>query len=510
MTGRRLLTITAVLFGWLAQQTITATAQDDTALVANEPVATQPSDAAAVGANLKLQAFNLQHTLALSAFETIKQLYPETVTSMDQRANLLIVRGTPSQIEEVSRLIEVLDVPPATGPFTDITQQLTAARFGQETALLPPQAGIPRGRSMLQRSERSTQSVDDNQVLRDTLASIIELGQQAGGTGEPAPIPQELKAAVRTQVEATFQARQNLQRSELQILNLQLERIKQSIAARKRVKEQIIDDRVDQLLTAATGLFGPPLAQTGGENPALTPTATPVSNPRVLSMHWNEAEKVLTAVGLTVKLRRGKVAAKAEDIFKVYDQLPAAGTTMKSGESVILTLFLGPDTRNISDTIPQPMIDLSGPTSLRELRTTIEQLLVELQSHQTAAERNPKRPDIEAVQARLRLTHRRLDVYRAELAAQKSLAKLEVDDAKSEVDHSVRTLDNAQTRFKSGVAKEPEVLDAQRAVEKASFRLKRAETLLGLFHQSDEPEKSTPFKPQPPKTPTPVASPRSL
>ena len=369
MTTRRIITITAVLLGWLAQQSIIATAQDETALTQNEtaaqgdspltqnkPVATETSYATTAESNLKLLTFPLKHALALSTFETVKELYPETVTSMDQRGNLLIVRGTPSQIEEVSQLIEVLDVPPAIGPFTEITQQLPAAGSDQKGTLFPPRAGDPRGWLMrLQKSNRSAPSVDDNQVLRDTLASIIELGQQAGGTGESAPIPPELKAAVRTQVEAAFQARQQLQRSELQILNLQLERIKQSIAAREHAKEQIIDDRVDQLLTAATGLPGPPLAQTGGENPKPTPTARPVSNPRVLSMHWEEAEKVLTAGGLTVKLLRGKVAAKAEDIFKVYDQLPAVGTTMNAGESAILTLF-------VSDTIQRPMIDSSGPT----------------------------------------------------------------------------------------------------------------------------------------------------
>ena len=258
-----------------------------------------------------------------------------------------------SDARDVSQLIEVFDVPPAIGPFTDITQKPRSKDL--VTSMSGPLGGQNRATMDLQGRDRAAQSVDDNQVLRDTLASIIELGQQAGGTGESSPIPPELKTAVRTQVEAAFQARQQLQRSELQILNLQLERIKQSIAAREHAKEQIIDDRVDQLLTAATGLPGPPLAQTGGENPKPTPTARPVSNPRVLSMHWEEAEKVLTAGGLTVKLLRGKVAAKAEDIFKVYDQLPAVGTTMNAGESAILTLF-------VSDTIQRPMIDSSGPT----------------------------------------------------------------------------------------------------------------------------------------------------
>lgn len=572
MTTLRIIIFTAILPGWLAHQTIIATAQDDRASTANEPAAAEPLYTAAAKADLKLQAFNLQHTLALSAFETVKELYPETATSMDQRGNLLIVRGTPSQIEEVSHLIEVLDVPPATGPFTDITRQSQADDSDGETGLLQPHTSDPRGWSMgLQGLDRSVQSVDDNQVLRDTLASIIELGRQAGGTGEPVSVPPELKAEVRTQVEAAFRARQQLQVSELQILQLQLERIRKSITARESVKDQIIDDRVDQLLAAAMEIPGPPvvrgqvitradnqtvdisigaddglqrgmrlrvrsgktdrgdievidvqsdrsharilsedsqnpiqpgnvvttvIALINRDNPGLTPTVRSVSNPKVLSMNWDEAEKVLTAADLKVKLRRGKVATKSEDIFKVYEQLPAAGTTMRAGDSVILTLF-------VSDTISQPAIDPFRPTSSRELRTTIEELQVELQAHQAAAERNPKRGDIDAVMARLRLTQRKLDVYRAELAAQKSLAELELKDARSELDHSLRTLDSAQTRFKSGFVKEREVLDSERAVEKATFRFKRAETLLNLFQKVDRPEEATSFKPQPRKTPTP-------
>jgi len=65
------------------------------------------------------------------------------------------------------------------------------------------------------------------------------------------------------------------------------------------------------------------------------------------------------------------------------------------------------------------------------------------------------------------------------------------------------TLKNAQTRFKSGFTKEREVLDAERAVEKATFRLKRAETLLSLFQKVVRPEEATLLKPQSRKTPVP-------
>jgi hypothetical protein len=403
MTTRRIITITTVLFGWLAQQSITATAQDDPAGTANEPAATASQYVATAESNLKLLTFPLKYALVLSTFETVKELYPETVTSMDQRGKLLIVRGTPSQIEEVSQLIEVLDVPPATGPFTDITQQLLAAGSGQETKLSSPSPANPGGWTMeRQRLDRSTQSVDDNRILRETLASIIELGQQAGGTGESAPIPPELKAAVRTQVEAAFQARQKLQVSELRILNLQLERIKQSIAARERVKEQIINDRVDQLLTAAMGLPGPLVVRgqiiTRADNQTVDVSIgaddglrrgmrlrvragqTDLGDIEIIDVQSDRSHARILSEDSQNPIQSGNAVATVTARLERADPYdPTNSRTsgrLKSAPQATYDVYQ--DSTKTSETIPRPMIDSSGSTTLRELRTTIEQLQVEL------------------------------------------------------------------------------------------------------------------------------------
>ena len=101
----------------------------------------------------------------------------------------------------------------------------------------------------------------------------------------------------------------------------------------------------------ALTLFMPAIQQTGAESSATSPSSTsqnstvgrPVAVPSVLGQHWKDAEKVLKAAGVTIKFRQGRVATNAADTFKVYDQKPAAGSQVKEGDTVILTLLVSPE-----------------------------------------------------------------------------------------------------------------------------------------------------------------------
>jgi len=84
----------------------------------------------------------------------------------------------------------------------------------------------------------------------------------------------------------------------------------------------------------ALTLYMPVIQQTSGE------VARPVVLPKVLGAHWKDAEKTLKAAGVVLKFRQGRVATNAGHVFKVYDQKPVAGTTVKEGDTVILTVFI--------------------------------------------------------------------------------------------------------------------------------------------------------------------------
>lgn len=109
-----------------------------------------------------------------------------------------------------------------------------------------------------------------------------------------------------------------------------------------RVQKQTPEPRtaVESGATVALTLYMPAIEQTAGE----TPAARPIAAPKVLGTHWKDAEKILRAKGLKVKFRQGTVAARSDDIFRVYKQEPVAGTALNADDTVILTLFIGPDT----------------------------------------------------------------------------------------------------------------------------------------------------------------------
>ena len=90
----------------------------------------------------------------------------------------------------------------------------------------------------------------------------------------------------------------------------------------------------------ALTLYMPAIQQTSGEAAGDSPVARPVVLPKVLGDHWKDAEKTLKAAGVVLKFRQGRVAANAGHVFKVYDQKPAAGTTVNEGDTVILTVFI--------------------------------------------------------------------------------------------------------------------------------------------------------------------------
>ena len=91
---------------------------------------------------------------------------------------------------------------------------------------------------------------------------------------------------------------------------------------------------VENGATVALTLYMPAIKQAGAE------VARPVVLPKVLGAHWKDAEKTLKAAGVVLKFRQGRVATTADHVFKVYDQKPAAGTTVKEGDTVILTVFV--------------------------------------------------------------------------------------------------------------------------------------------------------------------------
>lgn len=141
------------------------------------------------------------------------------------------------------------------------------------------------------------------------------------------------------------QAKELLEKSGYKVRMLRGEPAKtEKLTYRVQSQTPVPKTAVENGSVVALTLYMPAIQQTGGEAAAKpvenSPAGRPVVLPRVLGAHWKDAEKTLKAAGLTIKFRQGRVAANAGDVFKVYDQQPAAGGSVKPGDTVILTLFI--------------------------------------------------------------------------------------------------------------------------------------------------------------------------
>ncbi len=78
----------------------------------------------------------------------------------------------------------------------------------------------------------------------------------------------------------------------------------------------------------------------GADAPAKGGDRNGLSMPNVRGLPFKDAEQRLKDGGYEVKFVRGRVAARPEDVFKVESQSPPAGTKMREGDTVTLTLFI--------------------------------------------------------------------------------------------------------------------------------------------------------------------------
>ena len=176
--------------------------------------------------------------------------------------------------------------------------------------------------------------------LSDYDIQAADVGPEKVAENQPGPAPLSRKQ-VPSVIGFDFeQARDILQKSGYTVKLLRGEPAKQAKLT-YRVQKQSPEPKAaaETGSVVALTLYTPPIEQAGAEASA----DRPIAAPKVLDMHWKDAEKALTAAGLTVKFRQGRVAATAGDVFKVYDQQPAAGTSATLGDPVILTLFIRED-----------------------------------------------------------------------------------------------------------------------------------------------------------------------
>jgi hypothetical protein len=181
-------------------------------------------------AELLSQLYDLRETGATSrgSLGESRRYGGDDVTIVAETAiNSLLVSGPAERIAEIEVLVERLEAPP-----------------GQNSAATG--AGTSRFRP---RSESEGRAEFERLDLEAAQAAA-EYHQATEGADDPNSEEQKekLRAGLRDRVAAAFAARQALQRAELNELRERFDRIEQQIESRERIRDEIIDRRVDELL----------------------------------------------------------------------------------------------------------------------------------------------------------------------------------------------------------------------------------------------------------------------
>lgn len=253
------------------------------------------------GEGTELKVFQLVNSSAEAMVQMLTQLYSREKATFvaDRRTNAVLVRGptrTLLEIEAIVLKLEADDRKDAILPAGSTHPGKSRSMFGSDfnsslesaadetdlNPLDPLSSAAPRG--IYQRRERQ----EDGHGVSDAPDALLEglrsahqraerqASQTANGLRRSNPNAAQRGRTHNGQllgdVEAAFEARQNLQRAELSQLRERLASIEQSIAARERVKEKIIQNRVAELLD--------PNLQ--WEPPATGARAAPPSTPQLM------------------------------------------------------------------------------------------------------------------------------------------------------------------------------------------------------------------------------------
>ena len=192
----------------------------------------------------EIKVFTLQHIAALEAQKIIVDLFGNDgmAISAEQRTNTLVVRGQPGQNAEIEVILMRLDEKPQAitkNPSRENEQTNSASNpLSELSSSSPNTLGSP--------IEVFRRRLNDLEKPVLQLAEKLRSSETSFGKDHPDSV--KLRADLRALVQQSFVARQEIQRAELVEFSRRLNVMQQTIDARDRIAEKIVDRRIEELL----------------------------------------------------------------------------------------------------------------------------------------------------------------------------------------------------------------------------------------------------------------------
>ena len=201
--------------------------------------------------------FNMRHTSNIAARERLNKLANES----EQRNETLPIAYTKvwaieaatygDEVEAPLTRIEVDEDPLPPAAVHNETKVQEAGTSSTDPMMF--EAEVLREDSAANIASEPVTSIAEYRRQLETLEqSVLQLAEQVRAAetkfGKDHPDSAKMRADLRAAVQQTFAARQEIQRAELAEFTRRLQRMQQSIDARDRIADKVIDRRLDELL----------------------------------------------------------------------------------------------------------------------------------------------------------------------------------------------------------------------------------------------------------------------
>ena len=193
----------------------------------------------------ELSVLSLQNSRASTTAELLRQIFEgqSTTISADQRANTIVVRAPREILDQITALVLRLDEPSdlkeasgetkTTSGSADTGGIVSQQKQGATAPALEAIAGLRR----------------EYDLMEQRAAATAQQLQQLRTNGKPQSREStKLEQQLRKEVSDAFAARQELHQAEVASLQQRVSQLQQTMSARSRIQDQIIDRRVQDLL----------------------------------------------------------------------------------------------------------------------------------------------------------------------------------------------------------------------------------------------------------------------
>lgn len=206
--------------------------------------ASRSDEAKVLDARQSTRVLTLRHIAADNIERMIRELYPVEKCSIvaDTKTNTLILRAEPEFAEIVQALIERLEDTAA----AKATSEPNADPFGQSNGVGSSESKEETKPATAASVTQMRQEISDLDQHVQRFANDVRNHVESGkGNAEEL---EKLKGQLRDAVAQSFEARQQLKRTELELMEARLKQLQASIELREQLASKLIDRRVEELL----------------------------------------------------------------------------------------------------------------------------------------------------------------------------------------------------------------------------------------------------------------------